>query len=164
MAEQDLTIHTNKYLALIESQKNLLLSTVSATGEPECSYAPYVRDKAGFFYIFVSELASHTHNMLHKGSASVMFIQPEQQSQNLFARERVIFNCKVSEVKKDNENYDEQLLHMATTFGETIALLRGLPDFHLLSLRPLKGRYIAGFGQAFNINVENGLLQHQIKK
>ena len=145
--------HTRKYRELIFSQQTLLLSTVTGQGEPECSYAPYIRDQQGVFYIYVSELATHTRNMLQKGSASVLFIRPENETKNLFARERVVFNCEVNEVQGSDERFDKQLLKMKHKFGETVDLLCSLPDFHLLALTPLNGKYIAGFGQAFLINL-----------
>ena len=42
---------------------------------------------------------------------------------------------------------------MQEKFGETIELLRSLPDFHLLALTPVNGKYVAGFGKAYSINV-----------
>ena len=47
---------------------------------------------------------------------------------------------------------------MNDQFGETVELLRSLPDFHLLALTAVKGRYIAGFGKAFVINMADGSL------
>ena len=145
--------HTSKYRELILSQQTLLLSTVTEQNEPECSYAPYVRDQHGVFYIYVSELAKHTRNMLQKSRASVLFIRPEKEVKNLFARERVVYKCVVDEVKNNDERYDKQLLKMKDKFGETVELLRSLSDFHLLALTPLNGKYIAGFGQAYTIDL-----------
>ena len=140
---------------LIQSQQTLLLSTVSATAQPECSYAPYVRDGQGVFYIFVSELAVHTQNMLDTSIASIMFIQSEQQAKNIFARERVVFECSVKAVEQQDPSFDCQLQAMKDKFGETIDLLRNLSDFHLIALTPVNGKYIAGFGQAFSIKVSS---------
>ena len=145
--------HTRKYRELILSQQTLLLSTVTEQGEPECSYAPYVRDKQGVFYIYVSELAAHTRNMLQQRSASVLFIRPEKEVKNLFARERVVFKCEINEVRSSDKQYDKQLLKMKEKFGETVDLLCSLSDFHLLALTPLNGKYIAGFGQAYLIDL-----------
>lgn len=44
-------------------------------------------------------------------------------------------------------------------FGETVDLLQSLPDFHLLALTPVSGKYIAGFGKAFSIDTDNDTLQ-----
>lgn len=154
--------HSQKCQLLINSQKTLLLSTVSSQGHPECSYAPYVRGDSGIFYIFVSNLASHTQNMLKNNQACIMFIQPEKDTKNFFARERVSFECSVDKMLKNDDNYDIQLGAMTDKFGKTIVVLRSLPDFHLLKLKPMSGRYIAGFGQAFDINMTENSLRLKI--
>jgi len=147
------------YQELVQSQQTLLLSTVSDQGEPECSYAPFIRDSQGIFYIFVSELAIHTKNMLQNERASIMFIQNEKDAKNLFARERAVFDCTISEMEKHDENYNVLLDKMMDELGETVSLLRSLPDFHLLKLTAIKGRYIAGFGQAYTINTADDALE-----
>jgi len=144
--------YKENYQQLIQSQQTLLLSTVTEQGKPESSYAPYVRDEAGVFYIYVSELASHTKNMLQNQQASILFIQPEKECKNLFARERVIFDCSINEVQREDECYYKQMLIMKEQLGETVELLQSLPDFHLLALTPVNGKYIAGFGKAFSID------------
>ncbi len=148
-----------KYKKLVQDQQTLLLSTVSIQGDPECSYAPYVRDEQGLFYIFVSELASHAQNMLQTPRASIMFIQNEKNANNIFARERVIFNCSINEIQKQDEKYPIFLDKMSDELGETMSLLRSLPDFHLLQLTAERGRYIAGFGQAFTISINKNELE-----
>jgi len=149
---------------LLISQQTLLLSTASASGGPDLSYAPFVRDQAGCFYIFVSELAGHTANLLNNPQASVMFIRPEAESRNLFARERAVFNCTVKELKPDEAIYTMQLLALQDKFGEVVSVLRSLSDFHLFTLCPESGRYVAGFGRAYTINVEDGTLSPFAKK
>ena len=124
-------LHLKNYHQLIRQQKTLLLSTVSEQGEPECSYAPYVRDQQGVFYIYVSDLAVHTKNMIHNQKVSILFIGPETETQNLFARERAVFNCSIREIQKTDECFDKQLQQMKQQFGETVDLLRSLSDFHL---------------------------------
>lgn len=146
---------SSNFYQLLQSQKTLLLSTVSNQDFPEISYAPYVKDQQGVFYIYVSDLAAHTENLLDNGFASIMFIRNEEQSPNLFARERAIFTCTVSEISKDTECYEKQIEAMKQQLGETVNLLASLPDFHLLALKPVEGRYIAGFGRAFKINMED---------
>lgn len=151
--------------SLIQSRQTLLLSTVTENGKPESSYAAYVRDQQGVFYIYVSELAAHTKNMLQNKLVSVLFIASENETQNFFARERIVFDCTINEIQKDDVTHDTQLQAMQEKFGETVALLRNLTDFHLLALTPVSGKYIAGFGKAFEINIEKGILKlkHQQK-
>jgi len=143
---------------LVNSQKTLLLSTASQESVPDISYAPYVRDQQGNFYIYVSELAAHTRNLLSNPLASVLFIRPETDSANLFARERVIFRCSVDRVMRDDEIYSSTLKALRDKFGDVVSVLSSLPDFHLFSLEPTHGLYIVGFGQAYTINLSDNSL------
>ena len=102
--ETDLAKLVVDYHALISAQRSLLLATSNSEGDAEISYAPYVRIEQEF-YLFVSELARHTGNMLRCRRASVMFIQPEAEAVNLFARRRLIFTCKVVEIRADDARY-----------------------------------------------------------
>lgn len=159
----DLTSIATDCQKLIASQQTLLLSTVSEQCHPQISYAPYVRDQPGHLYIYVSELAAHTRNLLQKKPVSIMFIRQESESRNLFARERAVFSCTVSEVPRDDEHYPIQLQALQEKFGDVINVLRSLADFHLFILSPQSGQYVIGFGQAYNINIKDGTL-YPIKK
>ena len=141
---------------LLASQQTLLLSTVSENGVPDLSYAPFVRDQAGCFYIFISELATHTANLLNNSQASLMFIRPESEASNLFARERTTFNCKGREIGRNEPLYTTQLKAFKDQFGEIVSLLNTLTDFHLFALYPESGRYVVGFGQTYTINIDDG--------
>lgn len=149
---------------LLSSQQTILMSTVSVSGVPNMSYAPFVRDQSGCFCIFISDLADHTSNLRSNNQASVMFVRPEAESRNLFARERAVFSCTVSELQPHEAFYQDHLNALEEKFGETVSLLRSLPDFHLFVLSPESGRYIAGFGQAYLINVNDGSVSPLNKK
>ena len=154
----DLTERATALQKLLASQQTLLLSTASITGIPDMSYAPFIRDGSGCFYVFISELAAHTYNLLTNPQASVMFVRPESESDNLFARERAIFDCSVKEISRDDENYSNLLNALQEQFGEIVGVLRSLSDFHLFALSPKNGRYVAGFGQAYTIDIKDGEL------
>ena len=142
---------------LIEGQNSLLLASINPAGKPDISYAPYVRDQNGF-YIFVSELAKHTQNLLSHPHTSVLFIEPEVCAANPFARLRLTLDCRVQEISKTAFQYSQTLDAMAAKFGETVTLLRSLPDFHLLLLAPQSGQFVAGFGKAFPVDATGRLL------
>jgi len=143
---------------LIASQKTLLLSTVSVDKKPEISTAPFVRDEKGIFYLFISELARHTVNLIHHPQAAILFIRPESEVENLFARERAVIRCRAEEVERSDNHYHGRLDAMAEKFGEVVGILRGLPDFHLFALHPESGQYTVGFGQAYSIDFPAGRL------
>jgi heme iron utilization protein len=154
----DITKRAKALQELLASQQTLLLSTASVAGIPDLSYAPFVRDESGCLYIFISELAAHTDNLLSNPQASVMFVRPESESNNLFARERAIFDCSVKKIDRSDNGYSAQLMALQNRFGEIVGVLRSLSDFHLFALAPISGRYVAGFGQAYTINVKDGSL------
>jgi len=160
ISKQELEDITKHYHELIASQQTLLLSTASANGVPDISYAPFVRDHAGIFYIYVSEMACHTAYLLGNPQASILFIRQESKSSNLFARERAVLSCSIKEVTRDTEIYNNQIQALEDKFGEVVSVLRSLSDFHLFALSPESGRYIVGFGRAFTINMNDGTLRH----
>lgn len=145
----------NRLNDLINLQQTLLFATATRNGLPELSVAPFVRDQNNCFYIYVSDLAGHTANLRANPLASVLFIRPEAESPNLFARERAIFSCEVREVTQQEQHYAVRLEALTVKFGETVKLLSTLPDFHLFAITPQSGRYIQGFGQAYQINLKD---------
>ena len=157
--QQEIDELTHRYHRLMASQLTCLISTASANGIPNISYAPFIRDRDGFFYIYVSERADHTVNLLNNPKASIMLIRSESESPNLFARERAILNCNVDEIIRGTEVYIQQIEALKEKFGKVVSLLSKLPDFHLFILRPESGRYVVSFGQAFSIDVNNDCLR-----
>ena len=153
IAGEELAAVARNCQKLIDSHQTLSLSTLSADGNPDISYTPYLRAEDGTFYIFVSELAHHTANPV----CSVLFAAPETQTKNMYARERVFFRCQVEEVPRDTDQYRHWLDLIQEKFGKTVEVLRNLPDFHLFSLKPSDGQYTAGFGKAFKINADGSL-------
>lgn len=147
--------------ALICGQDSLLIASRSKAGQADISYAPYVRSE-NLFYILVSELAKHTQNMLSYPQASVLFIEPETEASNPFARKRLTFDCQVIEIARTEQAYAMRLQAFKDKFGETVDLISQLPDFHLLALMPVQGLLVAGFGRAFLID-EKGALSVQTK-
>lgn len=144
---ENLTERANALQELLASQQTLLLSTASVRDVPDLSYAPFVRDQAGCFYIFVSELAAHTANLLANPQASVMFIRTESESRNLFARERAVFNCKAREIGRNEQIYSTQLKALQDKFGELVSLLRSLSDFHVFTLSPKVAGMLLGLAR-----------------
>lgn len=144
---------------LITRHQTLTLSTLSAKGDPEISYTPFLRGENGQFYIFISELAHHTPNLLANSACAIFFAAPEAETKNPFARERAFFNCNAEELPRGTTECDQWLDLMQEKFGNTVELLRKLPDFHLFVLTPFEGQYTIGFGKAFRIN-EEGELSH----
>ncbi len=140
-------------IALLDRCKTLQLATSGVDG-PEASYSPFLfREDA--LYIFVSQLAGHTGNLISSPRVGVMLIEDEADSRNLFARNRMTLQCYASEVKADAESYESIMERYRQRHGPTVDLLRRLPDFVLFKLTPEKGRLVLGFGRAFRISLPN---------
>jgi putative heme iron utilization protein len=148
MAEFDENSINQELLDFRDGFTTVLLSTASQSADPECSYAPFLL-KDGVFYIYVSMLATHTRNLLENPKCSVLFIEDEADSKNIFARRRLVYHCAVSVIERDQSVWENLMDQLADRFGNTVEVLRHLADFHLLGLRPQSGQFVKGFSQAF---------------
>ncbi|EPJ49893.1 MAG: hypothetical protein OFPI_21940 [Osedax symbiont Rs2] len=144
---------------LQQSFSTVLLSSVNQQGQPLLSYAPYIEFK-GDIYIFVSTLSQQTNNMLNNPVASAMFIEDESSAKNLYARKRAVLQVTVHQIDLNTEVARAVFVEMREKLGNTIELLRTLADFKLLQLRPEQGRFVVGFGKAYDWDVAAGTLKH----
>ena len=139
------------FLKFRTSVKTLSLSTLTETGHPNISYAPFIEDENGCFYLFLSQLASHTQDLLKQPLASILLMEDEQDSRQLFARQRITYQCDIIIIQSDDTSYRNILDNFESSFGSIIPLLRNLPDFILFKLTPTEGRYVQGFGKAYQL-------------
>lgn len=134
---------------LLNSQKSLMISSLSKSNNPEVSYAPFIM-KNNKLYIYISKAANHYFNLLENNKCSVMIIEDENESKSIFARQRVSFSCE-AEIKQDDCNYilDEfEKIH-----GSQIMMVLKSLDFDIFELNIKSGRLVKGFGQAFDIEI-----------
>jgi len=107
-------------------------------------------------------MAEHSKNIQNacetSGTISILLIADEQDSNNLFARKRLTYACKVSHISRDEAAWSGFMQQFQERFGKIVELLTQLGDFHLYCLRPGKGNYVHGFGKAYAL--ENGVLKH----
>ena len=141
----------DSFLKFKDSVKTLALATLTEELKPNISYAPFVEDDSGSFYVFLSQLAHHTQDLLSHSVASVLLIEDEQNTRQLFARQRITYECQVDIVLPNDQDYELILDSLHHRFGNIIELLRNLPDFILFKLEPYHGQYVLGFGKAYNL-------------
>jgi len=137
-------------LTFISGFSSVVLGSVTKSGQPHTSYAPYITDNS-HFYVYVSGLAQHA-STLKNGMVSLLFIENEQQAKTIFARKRLTINCRVSSISRDSQRYDSLLNTMQARHGATVKLLRALPDFILFELKPEQASFVIGFGAAYDIS------------
>ncbi|MDP2028026.1 MAG: pyridoxamine 5'-phosphate oxidase family protein [Thiobacillus sp.] len=147
-ANIDLETVRAEYEGFPERFDTLLMATVSSEGEPNASYAAYVRQGSDF-YVYISELAAHTRNLKEQGKVSVFFIENETDSKNLFARKRTTYQCTAHHMPRDEAEFAPMMEKFSQKFGNMIDTLRDMKDFHLYRLHPHKATYVSGFARAF---------------
>ena len=153
----------NRYEDFLNGFDSLCMSTVGNEGWPLISYAPFVVDDNRSFYVFLSDLAKHTSYLRESGKASVMFIEDEDATAQIFARTRVIFQCEVIEMTRSSKSSEGMLSKMEDRFGELLITLRSLSDFHLFRLSPKNGTFVMGFGQAYSISGKRMEILNHVK-
>ncbi|BAY79097.1 pyridoxamine 5'-phosphate oxidase-related FMN-binding protein (plasmid) [Nostoc linckia NIES-25] len=144
-----------EYEKFPEQFESIIISTVSAEGIPNASYAPFVMDDAKNIYIYVSGLATHTKNLHANPHVSVLFIEDEAKSNQIFARTRLSFDCAVTLIERESDKWNQIVDQFQKRFGQIIEILRGLPDFRVFQLTPSEGRFVVGFGAAYRIKGGN---------
>ena len=136
--------------------RTLILASSSEAQEPLASYAPFIEDEQGHFYVLLSGLAAHSTNLLHHTQTgrlvSVLLIEDEQQTRNLFARKRLSYQCEVQVFSRKTSRWQPLIELMQERLGKTIEVLAGLGDFQLFCLMPKQGNYVRGFGQAYELD------------
>lgn len=142
------------YHKLLREQKSALLATVNEDGSPLASYAPFAVDEDKHFYLFVSTLSQHTANLARSGRASLLLIADEAHSPQIFARERLTFQCAATEIARDDEAWPAAAALYTARFGSMFQLLRSLADFRMVRLTPQQGQLVVGFGQAYALGGE----------
>ncbi|MEM8641972.1 MAG: pyridoxamine 5'-phosphate oxidase family protein [Cyanobacteria bacterium P01_G01_bin.54] len=140
-----------QYRDFVPSFQSLILGTTTAEGQPNTSYAPFICDAQWNFYCFVSGLAVHTQNLHANPQATVLLIEDEAKSNNIFARRRLSYDCTVSWLERETLDWEAIADQFQTQFGEIVGLLRGLGDFQIVCLTPRSGRFVVGFSAAYQI-------------
>lgn len=140
------------YQSFPKQFKSAVLGTVSAQGEPQASYAPCIVDEERNIYIFVSGLSAHTQNLTATGRASALFIQDEAETSQMFARKRLSYSCKATLVERQSDRWQTIAEQFESRFGNIIEVMKGLADFRIFQLSPQSGRFVVGFGAAYDID------------
>jgi len=152
--DQSLHAARNRMLTQRVKCKTLFLATQSSDGLAEASHAPCLYYENSF-WLFISSLTAHTRNIQRTGVLGALIIEPESDTGNAFARRRQSLQCEARIESRDSPRYDTVLTTFSDTFGETVDVMRQLSDFSLYRLTPISGRYIEGFGKAFELSGEN---------
>ncbi|MDH6250427.1 putative heme iron utilization protein [Chryseobacterium sp. H1D6B] len=151
---------TPKVKELIGSTKSVILATVDAEGNPNSSYAPCVEIE-NTFYILVSFMARHTKNLAEGRKISMMFIEDESATKQMYARERLTIEASASQVERDSEKWNTVVAGLKEAHGKVVDVISEMKDFILIALQPVKGSYVNGFGSAYFVDENLEILEHR---
>lgn len=157
MKVMDIEVVKKQYLDFTSSLTSVMLSTVDEKGQPFISYAPFVRYQ-GKLYIYLSQIAHHYYHLENNKSVDVMLIEDEASTANMFARQRARFVCTAENI--GNEGHEEVFELFGEVFNKKMMDMLRTLDFSLFEVTPLQGRYVAGFGQAFDIDLMADKFEH----
>lgn len=138
------------FLALRDNASSAQLATLTKDTTPEASYAPCVLFE-GDYYLFLSQLASHTANLTCNPEVGLMLIEDEFEAANPFARRRISLQGRAEPVERDSEIFKSVLSLFHRRFGKVMKIIEPLPDFQLFCVRVTSGRFVRGFGQAYEL-------------
>ncbi|MFC3161163.1 hypothetical protein SAMN05443633_101239 [Chryseobacterium arachidis] len=151
---------TPKVKELIERTNSVILATVDAEGTPNSSYAPFVQVD-NTFYILVSFMAKHTKNLADGRKTSIMFIEDESETKQIYARERLTIEAATSQVERDSETWNAVVSQLKETHGKVVDVIAEMKDFILIGLHPVKGSYVNGFGSAYFVDQNLEIMEHR---
>ena len=139
-----------------EKCQTLQLSTLDENQCPNASYAPFVFVD-GDYYVLISQIARHARNLLVNNRVSLMMIEDEGVTRNLFARKRLTFDACATVIDRDQDEWAMIIKKMHDRFGDIIENLSGLEDFVLFRLQAEQGLFVKGFGKAFRVSVNDSI-------
>lgn len=149
-----------KVKELIANTKSIILATVDAEGTPNSSYAPFVQVD-NTFYILVSFMAKHTKNLASDRKTSIMFIEDESATKQIYARERLTFETTTSSIERDTDVWNTVVTNLKETHGKVVDVISEMKDFILIALHPIKGSYVNGFGSAYFVDENLEIIEHR---
>jgi putative heme iron utilization protein len=148
----------DEYVEFMNIAKSVYISTVNEFRggvAPEISYSPCIVDENKNIYILVSTLSKRTASLIAQRNTSLMFIESEEQCEQIYVRTRLIFYCSTLQIAREmgagHLLWDDLVSRFTAKFGDIINTLVSLDDFKMFRFLPMRGTYIKGFGKAYRI-------------
>ena len=148
----------NEYVEFMNNAKSVYISSISEHKggvAPEISYSPSIVDEDKNIYILVSTLSKRTESLIAQRNVSLMFIEPEEQCEEIYVRTRLILYCTTLQIDREmgagHLPWDELVEQFTAKFGDIINMLVSFKDFKMFRFRPIRGTFVKGFGKAYTI-------------
>jgi putative heme iron utilization protein len=120
-------------------------------GEPNVAMVAYsFAEDFSAFYIHVSRLGKHTTDMEIDPHVSLLIAETDDRRPDPQTLARVSLRGVAERLPRDDPGYPQVKKNYLERFPEAEQLF-GLGDFNIWRVTPKGGRYVAGFGRAFNL-------------
>jgi hypothetical protein len=135
---------------LIRSTRIAALGTLH-DGEPNLAMVAYAfAEDFSAFYIHVSKLGKHTRDMETDPRLSLLITETDDRRADPQTLARVSIRGIAEILPRTNASYPQVKQNYLERFPEADQLF-SLGDFNLWRITPKSGRFVAGFGRAFNL-------------
>ncbi|WP_027327097.1 HugZ family heme oxygenase [Helicobacter pametensis] len=137
---------------------SVMIASIDENHQAIASYAPLLTYKDRFF-IYISEVAEHYASIkANPNSIEILFLEDEASAKSVILRKRLRYKTKAVFREKDAE-FDEIFDHFEQNNANAGGLksIRKWDDFHLVELIFQKGRFVKGFGAAYDIDEKGNL-------
>lgn len=138
--------------------KSVVLASVSQDGQAIASYAPLLRFEDRFF-IYISEVAEHYSSIKANPNAiEVLFLEDEASAKSVILRKRLRYRAKAIFREKDalfDQIFDEFETNNPSAGG--LKSIRKMGDFHFVELLLEEGRFVKGFGAAYDVDAQGNV-------
>jgi putative heme iron utilization protein len=145
---------TRDLRALMQSRRTAALGTIGDDGAPFVSMVPFAAQPAlGCLVLHVSGLSAHTRHLQERPEASLLVMQAEQASQPVHDLPRVTLSGTAELLKPGSPEWQAGRTAYLARFPEAEPMTQW-GDFQFVAIHIARGRHIAGFGAARDIDRE----------
>jgi heme iron utilization protein len=135
---------------LIRSTRIAVLGTLH-NGEPNLAMMAYAfAEDISAFYIHVSRLGKHTGDMENDPRVSLLITETDDRRPDPQTLARVSIRGMAEMLRRSDPGYPQVKTLYLQRFPEAEQFF-SLGDFNLWKITPKGGRFVAGFGRAFNL-------------
>jgi putative heme iron utilization protein len=140
----------NHLAHLVRSQRVASLGTLR-DGAPGVAMVLYaVTPDLSVFYLHLSRLAHHTQNIKHDHRVALMIAEQDRGAIDPQSLRRVTIQSTAMMLDHESSAHEDAAKLYLSRFPEA-QMSFSLGDFNLYRIEPVTARFIAGFGQIFNL-------------
>ncbi len=143
-----------KFAAMIRAQRIASLGTWR-DGAPLVSMILYIATPDfSRFYVHASKLAQYTQGFLKDPRVCLMINETDAGAPDPQLLRRVSISGEIVAMPRDSTEYAETKEAYLRRFPKSAQMFE-LADFGFYRIEPKTARYVAGFGKAFNLGLED---------